>query len=143
MKKTLIVILGAIILGGTIAFCLFNKVVLKEEINTVIVNAFQIGAFTNLDNATKVADRNNGIVVSDEGIYRVYVAVLNDTEAIKKLRSYYEEIGLKYYLKEIKVNKEYLNCISTSEELLKKSSSDTYALLNKEMLNKYKELQKG
>ncbi len=140
MKKTLIIILCAISLGGGIAFYLFNKVVIAKVEDEITVNAFQIGAFTNYDNALKVADRNNGIVVNDHDIYRVYVAILNDTEAIDKLKNYYEEIGLNYYLKKIPVDSNYIESIKNAQELLKKSSTDTYVVLNSEMLQKYKEM---
>jgi len=140
MKKTLIIILYAISLGGGIAFYLFNKVVIAKVEDEITVNAFQIGAFTNYDNALKVADRNNGIVVNDHDIYRVYVAILNDTEAIDKLKNYYEEIGLNYYLKKISVDSNYIESIKNAQELLKKSSTDTYVVLNSEMLQKYKEM---
>ena len=86
MKKVLIIILGAILIGGGLAYIVFNKIVFKEEdtVNTKVVNAFQIGVFSNYDNALKVADRNNGVVIMDDDLYRVYVAILSDKEAIKK-----------------------------------------------------------
>ncbi len=141
MKRILIIILCAVAIGGGAAFYLFNKIVVKaESTDEKLVSAFQIGAFTNLDNAERVAVRNNGIVVSDDDIYRVYVAILSDKEAINVLKKYYEEIGLNYYLKEIIVDSEYINSIKEAEELLKRSSSDTYVTINNEMLHKYEEL---
>lgn len=142
MKKTLIVILVAILLGGGSACYLFTKVVVRDDgkVNETMVNAFQIGAFTNYENAVRVADRNNGVVVLDGDIYRVYVAVLNDQEAIQILKKYYAEIGLTYYLKEISVSKSYIDNIKDVQELLKKSSSDTYVVLNNEMLRIFKEM---
>lgn len=141
MKKGLIVILCAIMIGGGVAFYIFNKVVVKaESSDDTLVSAFQIGAFSNYDNAQRIADRNNGIVVSDDDIYRVFVAVLSDKEAVQKMKMYYEEIGLNYYLKEIVVDKKYIENIKYEEELLKRSSSDTYTTINCEMLKKYEEL---
>ncbi len=142
MKKVLIIILGAILIGGGLAYIVFNKIVFKEEdtVNTKVVNAFQIGVFSNYDNALKVADRNNGVVIMDDDLYRVYVAILSDKEAIKKVSSYYEKIGLNYYLKEINVKKEFIKEIKDDEELIKRSSSDTYSTINLDVLNKYKEM---
>lgn len=142
MKKVLIIILGAILIGGGLAYIVFNKIVFKEEdtVNTKVVNAFQIGVFSNYDNALKVADRNNGVVIMDDDLYRVYVAILSDKEAIKKVSSYYEKIGLNYYLKEINVKKEFIREIKDDEELIKRSSSDTYSTINLDVLNKYKEM---
>lgn len=141
MKKNLIIILCAVAFGGGIAFYIFNLVVEKPESkNMMVVNAFQVGAFTNYDNALKVANRNNGVVVNDDNIFRVYVAILNDPVAVKKMKDYYAEIGLNYYLKQIDVSKEFIEQISINEELLKKSSSDVYGTINLEVLNLYKEM---
>lgn len=141
MKKILIMFLSAVVLGGCIAYFIFNKVIIKTQNDDVVVaKAFQIGAFTNYDNAVRVAERNNGIVVSDEDVFRVYVAVLYDDKAIKRLESYYDDIGLNYYLKEVLVTDEFVNSISSSEDMLIDSSSDTYSIINLNVLNKYKEM---
>ena len=141
MKKTLMIILSAILIGGGMAYLIFNKTVIKDNNNDeYVATAFQIGAFTNYDNAIRIAERNNGIVVSDGDIFRVYVAVLYDDRAIKRLESYYDNIGLNYYLKEVLVTDDFVNSISSSEEMLISSSVDTYSVINLNVLNKYKEL---
>lgn len=141
MKKGVLVVLFAIMLGGGFAYFLFNKVVVKEDvISNKKVFAFQVGAFTSYDNAHKVAERNNGIVVDDSDIYRVYVAILNDDEAIIKLKEYYNSIGLNYYLKEIYVSEEFIKGIEDDEELLKRSDSNTYTVINNDVLEKYEEM---
>lgn len=143
MKKMLIVVLCAALIGGGAAFYLFNKIVVKaESSNESLVSAFQIGAFTNYNNAIKVSDRNNGIIVKDDDIYRVFVAVLHNQEAINVLKKYYQEIGLNYYLKEISVSKSFVDEIREEEMLLINSSNDTYVTLNSEILRKYEELLK-
>lgn len=143
MKKVLIVILCAVAIGGGAAYYLFNKVVVKAESSgEKIVSAFQIGAFTNYDNALKVADRNNGIIVDDNDIYRVFVAILYNQDAVNKLKKYYQEIGLNYYLKEIVVDDKFVDEIDEVERLLLKSDSETYITLNSEILHKYEALLK-
>lgn len=129
-------------IGGSFAYFFFNSFTLEQDDISLfnVASAFQVGAFTNRDNADRVADRNNGIVVLDRDVYRVYVAILNDKEAIRKMKDYYNEIGLNYYLKEINVSSEFLLSISDSEELLKRSSKDTYNTINISVLNKYKEM---
>ena len=141
MKKILIMFFSAVALGGGIAYLIFNKVVIKENKEDLLAaKAFQIGAFTNYDNALRVAERNNGIVVSDDDIFRVYVAVLYDDEAIKRLGKYYDTIGLRYYLKDVSVSNNFVKSISSSEDLLIKSSTETYSVINLNVLNKYKEM---
>ena len=139
MKRFLIVVLLALLVGGGLAFYVFSRDNSFFD-EMVSVKAFQVGAFTSYDNAVKVADRNNGIVVNDDGIYRVYVAILSDGEAIEKMKSYYDDIGLNYYLKEISVSKSFLDSIKNSEELLVDSSRDAYKVINLSVIRKYEEM---
>lgn len=128
-------------IGGGIAWFLFNKIVLEDNVlSNDEVTAFQVGVFSNYENAIRVAERNNGIVVSDSDLFRVYVAILYDDEAISKMMNYYDNIGLNYYLKKIRVSSDFIESISSSEELLLKSSSDTYSVINLSVLEQYKEL---
>lgn len=128
-------------IGGGIAWFLFNKIVLEDDVlSNDEVTAFQVGVFSNYENAIRVAERNNGIVVSDSDLFRVYVAILYDDEAISKMMNYYDNIGLNYYLKKIRVSSDFIESISSSEELLLKSSSDTYSVINLSVLEQYKEL---
>ena len=139
MKRRLIIVLVALVIGGGIAYFMFSREY-ENNSNRVMVKAFQVGVFTNYDNALKVADRNNGIVVSDDNLYRVYVSILSSQEAVDKMREYYDSIGLHYYLRDIEVDDEFLNNIKNTEELLIISNSDTYNIINLNVLNKYEEL---
>jgi hypothetical protein len=141
MKKVLIVVLFSLLLGGGFAFFIFYKIRMEDvSVSEVVVTAFQVGAFNSYDNAYRVAIRNNGIVVSDEDIFRVYVSVLYDEEAISKLSLYYDSIGLNYYLKSISVSKKFVDSIKDNEELLVRSSSDTFSVINKSILNRFEEV---
>lgn len=139
MKKVLLVIFGAVLFGGICAFYVFNNIVKAEEDTEMKFIAFQIGVYSNYDNASKVADRNNGIVVLDSDLYRVYVAILKDEENVRRMKEYFDEICLNYYLKEVFINRNFGDEISTYETMISKSSSDTYNALNKDILNIYKE----
>lgn len=130
----------ALVIGGSIAYFIFSRRYLEDSKNTVKVSAFQVGVFSNYDNALKVADRNNGIVVSDDDLYRVYVSILSSSEAVSKMKDYYDSIGLNYYLREIEVDDEFLSNIKNTEELLIVSDSNTYNIINLDVLNKYEEL---
>ena len=142
VKKVLLVVSSALIIGGVLAFYMFNNTVKdnkKVEEGFEIMSAFQVGAFTNYDNALNVAERNNGIVVSDDSVYRVYVTMLKNDEAIEKVKHYYEEIGLSYYLKEVTVSKSFADTVKVYEDMIVSSSSDTYKTINKTVIEKYKE----
>ena len=129
----------ALVIGCSLAYFMFSR---ENGLDSekVFVKAFQVGVFTNYDNALRVADRNNGIVVSDEGVFRVYVSILSDEKAIDSMRKYYDEIGLDYYLKEISVSREFFKSIKTSEKLLKDSGKDAYNVINLSVLSEYEEL---
>ena len=103
------------------------------------VKAFQIGAFTNYDNALRVAERNNGIVVSEEEIFRVYVAILSSQDAVDIMRKYYDSIGLNYYLRDIMVDAKFLDSLKDSEKLLVSSDTEVYKVINLSVLNMYEE----
>ena len=132
---------GAILIGVGLAFYFFNGIQKKEVIDSLEeLSAFQIGVFTNYDNALRVAERNNGIVVNDNSVYRVYVALLKDIEAIERVENYYEDIGLNYYIKSVLVSSNFTDDIKVYEDMIKKSNSDTYNTINVEILTKYQEL---
>ena len=136
MKRVLIVLFGAILFGGICAFFVFNNTVKADKSYDEFI-AFQIGVYSNYDNALRIADRNNGIVVLDNDLYRVFVSVLKEEEAISKMKSYYDGIGLNYYLKEVMILKDFGTDIEVYEEMIEKSSSDTYNTLNKDILKVY------
>lgn len=139
MKKRLMVILFALVLGGGVAYFMFSREYVSDVVK-VKVKAFQVGVFTNYDNALKVADRNNGIVVSDDDLYRVYVSILSSEEAVDKMRKYYDSIGLHYYLRDIEVNSEFLINVRNTEELLFRSDVDAYNIINLSVLSEFEEL---
>lgn len=142
MKKVLVAVMLAIIVGGGLSFYFlkdlkFNGIALNE--GTVSAKAFQVGVFTSYDNASNVADRNNGIVVADENVYRVYVAITSNKEVLRKLEEYYKSIGLRYYLKEISVSKTFDDNVEIYEEMILKSSVETYTTINLDVLHEYQE----
>ncbi len=138
MKKTIISIFLAIIVGFTFGFFFlkkFNTETITEVSNIKSqVYAFQIGVYKNKDNAVKEASTNNGIVILDNDIYRVYTAILKDATLIDNLKNYYNSIGLNYYLKAINVSSKTSGIIDNYESLLKSCDSSNYNLILDSML---------
>lgn len=138
MKKTIISIFLAIIVGFTFGFFFlkkFNTETITEVSNIKSqVYAFQIGVYKNKDNALKEASTNNGIVILDNDIYRVYTAILKDATLIDNLKNYYNSIGLNYYLKAINVSNKTSGIIDNYESLLKSCDSSNYNLILDSML---------
>lgn len=138
MRKTILAILLATIIGFTFGFFFLKK--LNTETITEVSNiksqvyAFQIGVYKNKDNALKEASTNNGIVILDNDIYRVYTAILKDATLIDNLKNYYNSIGLNYYLKAINVSSKTSGIIDNYESLLKSCDSSNYNLILDSML---------
>lgn len=138
MKKTIIMIILAIGVGFTFGF-LFLKKFNTESITEVSniksqVYAFQIGVYKNKDNALKEASINKGIVILDNDIYRVYVALLKNQILINNLKIYYDSLGINYYLKAINVSSKTNNIIDNYESLLNNCDSSNYSMVLDSML---------
>ena len=138
MKKTIISIFLAMIVGFTFGFFFlkkFNTETITEVSNIKSqVYAFQIGVYKNKDNALNAAKTNKGIVILDNDIYRVYIAILKDQTLIDNLKSYYSSIGLNYYLKAINVSSKTSSIIDNYESLLKSCDNSNYNLILDSML---------
>lgn len=138
MKKTIITIILATIIGFTFGLFFLKK--LNTETITEVSNiksqvyAFQIGVYKNKDNAIREANNNKGIVILDNDIYRVYVALLKDQVLINNLKSYYDSIGVNYYLKAINVSSKTDNIIDNYETLLNNCDSSNYSIILDSML---------
>lgn len=145
MKKVLIIILLGLLIGGSFAMYMFSGI--KEEMlhvmsEEVLVTAFQIGVYTVYDNAIKVSNQNNGIVIEDEDKYRVYIAIFKDPEIISTMDNYYKSKGINVYLKKIDAAKEFLTELNKYEILLKESAEiDTIISSSKNILKLYGECQ--
>lgn len=138
MKKTIVSIFLAMIVGFTFGFFFlkkFNTETITEVSNIKSqVYAFQIGVYKNRDNALNAANTNKGIVILDNDIYRVYIAILKDQTLIDNLKSYYSSIGLNYYLKAINVSSKTSSIIDNYESLLKSCDNSNYNLILDSML---------
>lgn len=138
MKKTILTIVLAILIGFTFGFFFLKKFTPKTitEVSNIKsqVYAFQIGVYKNKDNATKNATTNNSIVVEDNNLYRVYIALLKDQTLIDNLKKHYDSIGLNYYLKAINVSDSTENIISNYELLLNNCDSSNYDMILSSML---------
>ena len=138
MKKTILAIVLAILIGFTFGFFFLKKFTPKNitEVSNIKsqVYAFQIGVYKNKDNATKNATTNNGIVVEDNNLYRVYIALLKNQTLIDNLKKYYDSIGLNYYLKAINVSDNTENIINNYELLLNNCDSNNYDMILSSML---------
>lgn len=141
MKKKILIIFTAIFIGCSISYYVFNNKVLTLDnvVSYSTVKGFQIGCYHSFDNATKIADRYNGIVINDNGMYRVYSAILYNPDCINKIMKYYDSLGVIYYLRDIKVNSNFINSISMDEDLIINSELSNYNAILYDILTRYEE----
>ena len=140
MKKIIMCLLLSALIGvalGIYSFTIFNK---EEDIK---VNAFkdvyaiQIGVFEALDNANKLASKYGAIIVNDNNRYRVYIAIVSDS--LKEVEEYFDSKKIAYYVRNISVSDSFYNYLIDYEKLLKNVKSESYDVIIKNILIKYKE----
>lgn len=140
MKKKLLFISLSILLGMLFTFFVLNKenTYAKEE---YLVYAFQTGAFNNEENAIDYKNQlSSAIILKENNLYKVYVAIYKDIDIINKMLVYFENNNINIYLKSLSVSKEFYNNLGTYEELLKNSENDNvYSKINLSILNNYLE----
>lgn len=140
MKKTLIIIMLALISGIAISFFVYFKINGTFKIEENLITVFQVGVFKNKINALSEAKKYNGIVHNDKNYYRVYIAAYQNDEIINKMKKYYDNKGIVTYLKKIRTSEDYLNTINKYENLLQNSNDEEiYPNLNKLLINKLEE----
>jgi len=148
MKKTFLWIISALALGSLFGYIFFKEK--EEEIEQVWkesenLSFFQVGVFSNLENADNFSKVfNYSITLEEDGYYRVYLAILKEEENIDKLKTYLELNQIDYYVKNETINNnELLKYLSEMELLIKETmDADVMMEVNKNILQKYEELIK-
>ncbi len=139
MKKNLILVSLSIILGILFTFFFLNKTntYAKEE---YMVYAFQVGAFTNYDNALEFSEQLPSSIVIKDDLYKIYVSIYKDIDIINKMVVYFEDNNINIYLKSINVSKEFYETLTNYEEVIKNSDNIyVYNKINQSILNAYLE----
>ncbi len=138
MKKTLMMIILAVIVGFSFGYLFLRK--FNNEVITEVSSiksqcyAFQIGVYRNKENALKAANDGRGIVILDNDFYRVYIALLKDENLIESLKSYYDTKNVNYYLKAIDISDKTSSILDNYEIILKRTSIDNYEAIIENML---------
>ena len=138
MKKIKPLIL-AIIIGISLAFLVFNEVHKESVVSNTI--ALQIGVFNNKENAENLKNRLGGVVINDNGQYRVYYAILHDKRNIDFMTNILDEKNISYYLKSIDLEENAFLKSDRYENLMNKSTRDSSKLkINEEILKILKDV---
>lgn len=142
MKKFLITILIAVIIGGVFGYFAYKKI--SQKTTTAVPTmyeektyAIQAGVFTSYDNALILADKYAGIIVPDNDKYRVYLAITAGTNNLGLLKNYYDELGVSYYVKEITTPEAFNNTLTDYDALLNATTKENYGPIINDILKEY------
>lgn len=143
MKKGMILITLSIILGVLFTFFVLNKqnTYAMEE---YLIYAFQVGAFEKEENALEYSKHlETSIIIRENNLYKVYVAMHKDIDIINKMVVYFEDNNINIYLKSISVSKEFYYSLDNYEKFIKESDNQNiYNKINQSILNNYLESMK-
>ena len=117
----------------------------KYQIEVTKIYYAQIGAYKNEENVSKVTKNlKNYCLEKIDDTYHIYVGVSIYKENIEKIKEIYTKNGNNIYVRESLMNNEkVLNSIKKYDELLLTTyDKDTIIEIEKEILNKYKEIVK-
>ncbi len=143
MKKNLMIVFLAIVVGGIFSVVIFFRN--KNEAyglvsNNNIVNAFQIGVFNDYNNAVDLSRSYEGSIVVFDEMYRVYIAIFNNEELVDEYRAFCADNGISFYVKKIKVDDMFLNVLTSYEEDLLISEDINFFEVNGYILSEYKDV---
>lgn len=138
MKKFLtsfIVLLLGIFLGYYICN---NKLF---DVFKTTYKAFQVGVYTSLEAANTYSLKyKNAIVIQDNELYRVYVAILKDQNNIENMSKYLKNNGIDYYIKELTIEDKNLKKeINEYENIMDSENELVFLEVNKMIIERYKE----
>lgn len=103
--------------------------------------AFQVGVYTDYEVANLYSTKyNNSIIVKDNELYRVYVAILKNQKNIEDMITYLTNKDIDFYLKDIRVeNIDVKKEIENYEAIMNNESEIIFLEINRKIMETYKE----
>ena len=138
MKKIL-KILFVLILGIIAGYYFSNKKIFNVFDQSY--KAFQVGVYTDISIANTYKTKyDNAIVVKDNELYRVYVAILKDNKNIEDMCSYLNRNNIEYYIRNVEIkDKNLKNKIKEYESIMNSDSQIVFLEVNKMIMESYEE----
>ena len=148
MNKNFIIVLLSLVIGVLSGLFIYKEYkanyIPKEEVKGYEkIYLLQIGAYKkekNVEKFTKLLP--NYYVDYEKGVYHIYIGVLRNLKNLDKIEEFYKVFGNNIYVREKYVdNLDYIKMIETYESIISKTEKkEVVYVINKELLNKYKEL---
>ena len=124
---------------------IFTIVVLNKEnlfgSNNYTIYVLSGGEFTSREMAyDKQSKLNTGIIVEEDNLYKIYLALYKDLDLVNKMLNYYEDEDINVYINTINVDRSFYNTLNNYEEVIKNSDSNlVFKPVNESILNLYLE----
>lgn len=139
MKKKLIVICLAVLIGGLLAFyTLTKKNVSIGKKETISLNVLQTGVFSSYENA--LIQKNtmpNAIILPKDGYYFVLVGASTNEAGLEKIAGALDAKNIHYFKKKMEIIEKDKELFLKYNMLLEKAENEeTVLLLNKKILEK-------
>ena len=139
MKTYIRVIIGAVIIGGVLAFIFYKDIkkdVMAISNNMELVNVFQLGVYKIKDNADKKqSEYNESIIIKKDDYYRVIASICYSDDTCDNLKKYFDSIGIKYYIKKYKINSNFVKELKYYETVINNGSTSAIDGINKKINN--------
>lgn len=138
MKKFLKIII-VFIIGIICGYYICN--INPKKIFDTSYKAFQVGVYTTEELANTYKSKyKNAIVIKDNELYRVYVAILRKENNIENMSNYLNKNNIDYYIKEINISDKNLkNTIDEYENIMNNNSEIVFLEINKMIIERYEE----
>lgn len=138
MKKVLKIII-VFIIGIICGYYICN--INPKKIFDTSYKAFQVGVYTTEELANTYKSKyKNAIVIKDNELYRVYVAILRKENNIENMANYLNKNNIDYYIKEINISDKNLkNTIDEYENIMSSDSEIVFLEINKMIIERYEE----
>lgn len=138
MKKFLKIII-VFIIGIICGYYICN--INPKKIFDTSYKAFQVGVYTTEELANTYKSKyKNAIVIKDNELYRVYVAILRKENNIENMANYLNKNNIDYYIKEINISDKNLkNTIDEYENIMNNNSEIVFLEINKMIMERYEE----
>ena len=139
MKTYVKVLIGAVLIGGILAFIFYKDIkndVMAISNNTDLVNVFQLGVYKNIKNANKKQNEySESIVIKKDDYYRVIASVCYSNDTCDILKKYFDSLGIKYYLKKYKISNNFIKELKYYETVINNGSISAIDGINKKINN--------
>lgn len=138
MKKVLKIII-VFIIGIICGYYICN--INPKKIFDTSYKAFQVGVYTTEELANTYKSKyKNAIVIKDNELYRVYVAILRKENNIENMSNYLNKNNIDYYIKEVNISDKNLkNTINEYESIMNNNSEIVFLEINKMIMERYEE----